>query len=541
MRSSSHHKDIHPAHPDGLGKKGIKKSPRNISWLTFVFFVPLWLVLYFSIPQDTFTQPPLGAELTNKIDPVRDRSSQGDDRKSATPTLPIRAKENISDSSPDGHRSISNGVDDLIHRYSLQDALLSIKIVTLPACSEPSEPKNQTVYERNADGLMSVASNVKLFSSAAALCRLTPDFKFFTTVFYDGGVKNNLLTGNLVVKSNGDPNISGRFYDNNPTAIFEKWADKLASSGIKTIRGALILDESAFDKEYYIPSWPREQFSWWYCAPISAISYNDNCVEITVYLQADKVKYSVSPPTQFVNISLDVDINNKLPKSSLIFDRAPQTNNITISGTISPQDAVIKEFVTVSNPPLFFGTVFREVLTRKNILLGGKIIVVSQPYPVGTLGTAGLVKVAEEQTDLATTIKVINQRSQNFYAEQLLKTLSFHYYRQGTFSRGLEVVRRFISNEVGIPEGSYFIADGSGLSRENWFSANQIVQLLHYLSRHKYFTVFRESLNSEKWQGNPDAKRTIWAKTGYLKNSLVLSGYALTNTKDDTSYIFSLI
>jgi D-alanyl-D-alanine carboxypeptidase/D-alanyl-D-alanine-endopeptidase (penicillin-binding protein 4) len=437
---------------------------------------------------------------------------------------------------------ISNEINNLIKKHNIEKAHLALKVV--------SPTDNHTIYEKNADDLMIIASNVKLFSTAAALCKLGPDFKFTTTIYYDGIIKNNILEGDLIIKSNGDPNISGRFYNNNPTAIFEQWAEKLLLMGIKNINGNIILDDSAFDREYCLPSWPKDQLTYWYCAPISAISFNDNCIEVRIFLnhKTGKIEYAVSPPTKYVNVSLDVVLDKNISESQLNFCRITDTNNITISGKMSFQDSIYKEFITINNPPFFFGTVLKEVLTRNGIIVNGKILCTDNSYQPARK----LVQVSEIQSNLAQTINVINQRSQNFYAEQLLKSMAYHYNGKGSFNKGLKIICDFLADEIGITRDTYFISDGSGLSRENCFSANQIIKLLSYLYHHKWFPTFKDSLNSELWLPkkngqNNDLHKSIWIKTGHLKNVLSISGYAL-RTKNTTNnqtqsdyYIFSLI
>ena len=360
---------------------------------------------------------------------------------------------------PNGRASpLSSDIDALISKYTLEKATIAIKVITLSARGETSPfptplvrdgagaPDNKTVYERNADAPMVIASNTKLFSTAAALCKLGPDFKFTTSISYDGVITGNTLQGKLVVWSNGDPNISGRFHNDNPAAVFEQWAGDLSKLGVENITGDIILDNSAFDDENYIPAWPKEQFTYWYCAPISAISFNDNCVEITVSVnhKSDKINYTVSPPTKYIHISPDVVLDKKISENQITFYRIPETNNITIKGRMSARGIPEREFVTVVNPALFFGTVLQETLEARGIAVGGKILCADKPY-----AGKGITQISEVQTNLAQTINVVNKRSQNFYAEQILKTLAYHDKGKGTFSGGLNIIRSFLSNEVG--------------------------------------------------------------------------------------------
>ena len=418
-------------------------------------------------------------------------------------------------------------ITDLIRKYNLEKSNIAIKVITLPT--------NKTVYEKNADASMVIASNTKLFSTTAALCKLGPDFKFTTSISYDGVITNSALQGNLVVWSNGNPNISGRFYNNNPTAVFEQWAEQLVKSGLKEISGNLVIDQSAFDRECIPSAWPRDQLSYWYCAPVSAVSFNDNCVDITLWAdpKTDRMRYAVSPATKYVEVAFKVKLKKKLSASQLKFSRLPGSNRIDISGQASPKDIPTKESITVDNPGLFFGTVLKETFARKGIIISGEIMIVDEPYkPSGKP-----IKIAESSTDLVQAINVVNKRSQNFYAEQILKSMAHNYQGQGTMAGGLKIIREFLTRELGFAGDGFTISDASGLSRQNLFSVNQLTGLLRYMHGHKHFTTFRDSLNYERW--NFSNRESVWTKTGYIQNALALSGYI--RRKQDDYYAFSVI
>ncbi|MGZ5428977.1 MAG: D-alanyl-D-alanine carboxypeptidase, partial [Thermoanaerobaculia bacterium] len=105
-----------------------------------------------------------------------------------------------------------------------------------------------------------LASTTKLFTTAAALDRLGPDYKFRTRLYRDADIgEDGVLPGHLVVMGGGDPGISGRWYDDDPLAVFRPWAASLANKGIRSIRDGLLLDVSFFDDVKSHPEWPGEQ------------------------------------------------------------------------------------------------------------------------------------------------------------------------------------------------------------------------------------------------------------------------------------------
>ena len=131
----------------------------------------------------------------------------------------------------------------------------------------------------NAERPFVLASTTKLFTTAAALDRLGPDYKFRTRLCREAEVgADGVLPGRLVVTGGGDPGLSGRWYEDDPLAVFRPWAASLRNQGIRSVRDGLLLDVSFFDDVHSHPDWPSEQEQRWYQAPVSALSYNDNVV-----------------------------------------------------------------------------------------------------------------------------------------------------------------------------------------------------------------------------------------------------------------------
>src|SRR5437879_292705 len=66
------------------------------------------------------------------------------------------------------------------------------------------------IYEHNPDKLFTPASTTKLYSCAAALIALGPDYKFATPVYRRGDVKDGRLRGDLILVAQGDLTLGGR-------------------------------------------------------------------------------------------------------------------------------------------------------------------------------------------------------------------------------------------------------------------------------------------------------------------------------------------
>src|SRR5690606_1645598 len=76
-----------------------------------------------------------------------------------------------------------------------------------------------TLYSRQPDQAFVPASNMKLFTTAAALYYLGPRFRYNTFLLADGPIVDGVLQGDLVLYGTGDPTFSDRF--GRETDVFE--------------------------------------------------------------------------------------------------------------------------------------------------------------------------------------------------------------------------------------------------------------------------------------------------------------------------------
>jgi D-alanyl-D-alanine carboxypeptidase/D-alanyl-D-alanine-endopeptidase (penicillin-binding protein 4) len=434
-------------------------------------------------------------------------------------------------------REMDGKISKLISKYRLSKAKIGIKAVSLN--------DNKVICDKNSDTTLIPASNLKVFTTGAALCILGPDFKYETTLYRQGPVIDGVLKGHLIVKSNGNPNISGRFYNGNSTAVFEEWVKILKGLGINRVEGNIIIDDTAFDREYLVSSWPENQLSAWYCAPVGGVSFNDNCIDITVYYsdKKDDVAYRLEPDTEYVNIINDCSPTNSRSSHSVYIHRQKNSNNIVISGRFYTNAEPYKESITIENPPLYFGTVLKETLSgKKGIPVTGEVRLADKTY---NRKSDHLTELASSKTDLLATITVTNKNSQNFYAEQILKTIGYYSSGTGSFKSGALEIEKFLNGHNIIPNnGAYSQADGSGLSRNNKITPDAMVKLLRYIANQKYGKDFIETLPANGDDGSLKHRisgkgldKTVWAKTGYISGVSALSGY-ITNHKN---YAFSII
>ena len=406
------------------------------------------------------------------------------------------------------------------------------------------------LFEKNHTMALKPASCNKLQTTAAALHYLSPDFKYETPVYLLGDVVKKTLEGDLLVIGDGDPTISGRFGDN-ITHIFKDWAKALKKKGIKEINGDILGDDDYFDDNYYASGWSDSYRGNWYSAEISALSFNDNCVDITwkaAKKPGKKASYTMNPDTEYINFINQIKTVEKGGSKGADFKRDDKSNVVIAKGSI-PVKEKMTDWCTVYNPTHYSTTVLKETLEEEGIKVRGEAYDLDdlpekkkaiQQNPPENLLTKYV------SPDLMTIAGVINTNSQNFYAEQVLKTMGREARGKGSFKDGAAAIKKFL-RENDIWENGCVIMDGSGLSHLNQVTPRQLVKLLRYMRTTDYWEDFRETLPrgatrgslKDKFEDTEEEKRIaprIYGKTGHIGGVCSLSGVVYNETGKEIFY-----
>ncbi len=386
----------------------------------------------------------------------------------------------------------------------------------------------RSVYEYNADRQRIIASNTKLFTSAAALDRLGPGHLFETEVLAKGRVSSGRLAGDLAVVGGGDPNISGRHHQGDAFAVFRDWAASLDELGVRRIGGDLVLVDGLFEGPYVHPDWPRDQLDEWYEAPVAALSFSDNCALVRVWSGG---REGVAPQVDVLpRVPLYAVRNTAITTSSSRRHRYGVTREpgqLTVWGSVLRSRRPIESWVAVHDPVVYFGQALKQALAEEGVVVEGQLRI-ARSLPPGDWR-----RVTVHRSDLLSTLEVINKRSQNLHAESVLKLLGARTCGRGSWDGGVRAVREFLAG-VGIDPESYRMADGSGMSRNNRFTPRQLTRLLQVMFRHRWAGEFlrtlpyggEEGLSWEKRLADAPYRGNVFAKTGRLRGVSTLSGYA---------------
>lgn len=389
------------------------------------------------------------------------------------------------------------------------------------------------LYSYDADRKLTPASVLKLVTTATALELLGAEYRFATTLEYDGVITDSVLTGNLYIRGSGDPSLgSSHFapnrnsYTPDQNTFAPQWIAALERKGIRRISGPVIADESIFDTEGVSMKWVREDLGSYYGAGCFGLSVFDNLYNLYVNTGVPGSKPEIVscvpaiPSLRFHNYLTSAQVRTD---SSYIVG-APFSDDRYLYGTLPANAKQILLRGDIPDPPLFLAQYLCSRLQQAGIGVEGeatcfRLLREANKAPAG------------ERKVLATTysptlrelIRISNARSHNLYADALLKTLGEAKYRPksgeaiSSAGKGIRVVCSHWQ-EKGIDTSSLWMFDGNGLAVANKVTASFICELLTYMAtQSKQGDVFVASLPKAGLEG------TV---AGILKGS-ALQGKAL--------------
>ncbi|MGF1509041.1 MAG: D-alanyl-D-alanine carboxypeptidase/D-alanyl-D-alanine-endopeptidase [Myxococcota bacterium] len=397
----------------------------------------------------------------------------------------------------------------------------------------------RVLFDHRGHDLFNPASNMKLLTTAASLEVLGPSYQFRTEVRRDPVVVDGVVRGNLYVVGRGDPTLT--------TETLFGLVNEVALRGIREVTGDLVADDSFFDDVREGPGWEEETGDPAYAAPIGAFSVNFNTFVVRV-VPGDSVgapaRALIWPDIDLIRAVVDATTRPpRTPTRLWAGTSVPRQDHIhvTIRGAIAMDrtDGVLVRR-RVHNPTRHGAEMMRRLLEMRGIKIGGRI-------REGTAPRTSTFVVAHDSPSLGDIVGQLNKYSNNFVAEQILKTLGAEIHDPpGSWQSGIRVVETFL-RDLGFSDAQFRLKNGSGLNDTNRVSPALITELLRMMYRR--FEVRPEFVASlavaghsgtiEKRFGDTIAETRLRAKTGSLTGVSALSGYVAT--QDDDVLAFSIM
>lgn len=416
----------------------------------------------------------------------------------------------------------------------------------------------KVLFERNATRLFVPASNTKLLVAAAATALLSPDLRVKTSVFAGGPVRDGVLHGDLVLYGRGDPTWSRRCFvadtarrgacERDPMRPLRELAAQIRARGIRTVTGQVIGDGSWFEPTLVHGTWEKDDLMWWYAAPVSALAFNDNSLDI-LWGSGDEVgapgRLSFTP--SFGDVTLENRTRTVAADSGFSLDVGGDHAGLRLwaTGRMPFGRPDRTSYVAVPDPNRFAAAALRTALLDARVaVLGGTASTTDSLRYAAARGTVPLAEI--ESRPIREWLYPILGPSQNLFAEMLLKQIGRQIGGEGSWSKGIDVERRFLIDSAGLDSTQLAPRDGSGLSHVNVVSPLAFAKLLLWMRRHPNFPVFVDALPVAGRSGTIRTRMTatpvegrVFAKTGSIFRVNALSGYV--TMPDGRTRIFAIL
>lgn len=402
----------------------------------------------------------------------------------------------------------------------------------------------KVLFEVNSDKPFRPASVLKVLTTATALEKLGPDFRFRTGVYTNGELQpDGTLSGDVFLVGRGDPNLLEPELLDKPALT--ELAEKLQSLGIRHITGDIIGDDSYFEYNLHGEGWTAVDLRSAYGAPINALSISNNVfwVHASPTKARQLVTVSVEPRTSYFRFRNLALTGSRRARRTISVRAVRGTRTLVVSGTL-PLGQGYGQHVILDRPAEVTSAMFKEELQRQGIVVGGVSDVVHAGEMPAELRHRWKLLAEHLSPPLIRGVEIINKQSQNLHAEMLLRTLGAEFRAKGTDEAGLDVVKEFMVS-AGIDTRGINLRDGCGLSRENLLTPRFQTSLLMTLSSRPYYDLFLNTLAVSGTDGTlkrrlyaEPVRGVIHAKTGTLNGVSTLSGYM--TTKSGRNLVFTI-
>lgn len=408
------------------------------------------------------------------------------------------------------------------------------------------DPKTgKIITSHDGEKSLMPASSMKLITTIAAINLIGEDYRYKTLIQYDGIIdKDSVLTGNLYVRGSGDPTLGSNRIDGDLPydSLLAKWATIIKQKGINKISGKIIADASAFE-DYATPgSWNWDDIGQYYGAGPYGLNINENTYTL-YYSSTGSISRvdSMVPEIDGLTVFNDVKVGGT-GDAAFIYG-APDNYYRYVTGTIPANRKRYEVDGSMPDPPLFLALELKKALmeTGVEVMQQATTVYAMQREKIKVNNDRKLL-YTHESAPLSEIVYHTNQKSNNLYAEAILKTMGKLQVSNGSREAGTRVVADFYKAK-GIDFSGMIVEDGSGLSRMNVFTTQQMCAILNMEMKQPTFEVFKSSLPIAGKSGtlktmavNTAAQGKIFAKSGSMAKVRSYSGYVQTKSGDLLSF-----
>jgi D-alanyl-D-alanine carboxypeptidase/D-alanyl-D-alanine-endopeptidase (penicillin-binding protein 4) len=389
---------------------------------------------------------------------------------------------------------------------------------------------------------------MKLLTTAAALVRLGPDYRFVTELWSSAPSPDGdgSLHGDLILPGHGDPTLSRRFWPDDEAPLLAL-ADSLLAAGVRDVRGALVIDASAWDSTTVEGTWMVGDLSFGYAATGGAFVIAEGVTTVEVEGaepgRPARVRWGPVGDSSFVRSEVTTaaaaDSTARVRASYLPESRRLHLSGTVRAGTVDTLRLATRDPVAEASRALL-GALERHGVTVRDGLrivwdsgeaLEGGCRAGDLPACTGAWRVAGLAS-----PPLIVIAEGILEPSQNWMAEQLLRHLGEVQEGRASWETARTAVRALLADSLGVDTLDVRVVDGSGLSAYNLVTPRALARVLAGVSSRPWGAAYREALPTPGEEDGtlerrlPGLEGRLHAKTGTIRHVNSLSGYLTTDS-----------
>lgn len=433
--------------------------------------------------------------------------------------------------------NFNNEITKFISDTELQNSSISFYAVDLNT--------NKVIGEINPDLLLSPASTMKIFTTAAAIENFGPEFTFSTKIGFNGFIKDSALYGNIIIKGEGDPCFMSDNFKSQYLNKFDNIYNECKKNGFNKLQGSVIGDATYYKDNYAPSTWILADVANYYGASPCALSIFDNEYKLffkTGERAGDSTYIIKQEPEMSFNLNNFVKSDNISSDQSVIFGGQFDDYRV-VTGKLPVQKSNFEVKGSIPNSSIFTALFLKNYLMKQGFYISDSVKTIDEySYFNDSLKKTNFFYEIKSPP-LKDILFFTNIKSINLYAEHLLRQLGIKYFNNGSNEFGVNAVTKFWQSKC----GKFLMFDGSGLSRFNAVSSKQLVEILKYMKNEsKNFSYFYNSLPIASRSGSLTsmfkgtfAENNLHAKSGYMTGVRSYAGYV--KSKSSKNIAFAII
>ncbi len=424
-----------------------------------------------------------------------------------------------------------------------------------------------TLAAYNADRRMVPASNVKVITAGTALHSLGADYRFHTDLAYSGKIVNGVLQGDLYIIGGGDPTTASKYPCATPMEqLFAQWKQILDNAGIQAIEGTIIGDGRGWGGRTPGKDWSSEDLGFYYGAAPGALNFYENAQDFTV-APSDTVGQPVRitpffPDAPWMIFNHAAITGAQGSGDQLLYSASEAGPFGRMYGKFAvDRKSKVEECINLF-PEYTCAYYFHNYLMQNGIRVGNAFAEIS-PYgrirrDMFLYDDGEPAATSRELTRLGSSpspplIQIVGEmmkRSDNFYAEAVLKALGQDTYGRAVLDSALLAEKRVLGSLGLKTDGVIQLRDGSGLSRTNYVAPSFFVQFLRTMARQSEYRDFRltfpqpgqGTLAARMPKADAALKKRVYMKSGSMNGVRCFCGYVTpADGRNENTIVFSLM